>query len=194
MFPISAAYCDGWPHSAPLTLDVQTSPEPISIDALIAANTTSIYNVFLRLLRDPSAAEDACQETMIAAWRHRDDGVLGRAWLIHVASNKCRDELRRRARRPSITLDRQNSEVESASSCLPTPEAVVLQSDNRRLVERGLMQLPWAQRVALVLGDVERWSYREIADMTGTSLGTVKSRIFRGRIRLRELLTQGSKV
>jgi RNA polymerase sigma-70 factor (ECF subfamily) len=56
------------------------------------------------------------------------------------------------------------------------------------------MQLPWAQRVALVLGDVEGWSYREIADMTGTSLGTVKSRIFRGRIRLRELLTQGSKV
>ena len=177
----------------PLLLNAQPLLEAASIDALIAANATGIYNVCLRLLRDPSAAEDACQETMIAAWRHREDGV-GRAWLIHVATNKCRDELRRRARRPSITLDIRNSEVEAATSCLPTPEAVLLQSDDCRHVERALMQLPWAQRVALVLGDVEGWSYREIADMTGSSLGTVKSRIFRGRIRLRELLTQGSKV
>ena len=171
----------------PLVLNAQPLPEPASIDALIAANATGIYNVCLRLLRDPSAAEDACQETMIAAWRHREDGV-GRAWLIHVATNKCRDELRRRARRPSITLDLPNSEVEAVSCSLPTPEAVLLQSDNCRLVERTLMQLPWAQRVALVLGDVEGWSYREIADTTGSSLGTVKSRIFRCRIRLRELL------
>ena len=194
MFPISAAYSDGWPQSAPVIHDGPAPPEPVSIDALIAANATSIYNICLRLLRDPSAAEDACQETMIAAWRHSDEGVLGRAWLVHVATNKCRDELRRRARRPSITLDLQNSEVEAATSCMPTPEAALLQSDACRLVERALMQLPWAQRVALVLGDVEGWSYREIADMTGTSLGTVKSRIFRGRIRLRELLTQGSGV
>ena len=54
------------------------------------------------------------------------------------------------------------------------------------------MLLPWGQRVGLVLGDVEGWSYREIADMTDTSLGTVKSRIFRGSIRLRELLRQGT--
>ncbi len=177
----------------PLVLNAQPLLEPTSIDALIAANVAGVYNVCLRLLRDPGAAEDACQETMIAAWRHREDGV-GRAWLIHVAMNKCRDELRRRARRPSITLDKPNSEVEAVSCSLPTPEAVLLQSDDCRRVEHALMQLPWAQRVALVLGDVEGWSYREIADMTGTSLGTVKSRIFRGRIRLRELLRQGSRV
>jgi RNA polymerase sigma-70 factor (ECF subfamily) len=140
------------------------------------------------LLRDPCAAEDACQETLIAAWRHREDGDLGRTWLIHVAVNKCRDELRRRARRPSYICGLDDAEVEAILSHEPTPEAMTLNADYRRAVERSLLQLPWVQRVALVLGDMEGWSYREIASATGVSLGTVKSRIFRGRVRLRELL------
>src|SRR5688572_27564320 len=125
MFPIQRVLSAGRPHSTPIIRDTQPSREPISIDAVIAANSTGVYNICLRFLRDADAAEDACQETMIAAWRHREDGV-GRAWLMHVAVNKCRDELRRRARRPSVTLDFEAHDADYASACVPTPEAIVM--------------------------------------------------------------------
>lgn len=108
--------------------------------------------------------------------------------MIHVAVNKCRDELRRRARRQGLVYAMDEADADALLSQEPAPEAVALSAEWWRVVERALVQLPWSQRVALVLGDVEGWSYREIADTCGVSLGTVKSRIFRGRVRLRELL------
>ena len=69
------------------------------------------------------------------------------------------------------------------------PAAEVEQGELAAVLQRALAQLPWTQRVALVLGDVEGWTYREIAATTGVSIGTVKSRIFRGRIRLRQILS-----
>jgi RNA polymerase sigma-70 factor (ECF subfamily) len=171
-----------------LRFEPASMAHPVPFEALVVANQRVIYAVCLRLLRDPCAAEDACQETLIAAWRHREDTALCRSWLIHVAVNKCRDELRRRNRRPPGLCCLDDEDAEAVPSYEPNPESVALSGDSCRTIERALMQLPFGQRVALVLGDVEGWSYREIATATGVSLGTVKSRVFRGRMRLRALL------
>jgi RNA polymerase sigma-70 factor (ECF subfamily) len=150
-----------------------------------------VFNLCLRMLGGRQAAEDAAQETFIAAWRNLGSlrGEAFRPWLLRIAANHCRDELRRRGRRPSSSLDLALEEgVPEPFDPAPAPETSALDSELRRHITRALEELPEEQRLAIVLCDIEGLDYTEIAAVMKTSLGTVKSRIARGRARLRALL------
>ena len=126
------------------------TPASETFDALIEAQRRAVFSVCYRVLGDYHAAEDATQETFVAAWRWQDRvQQRGAPWLVHVALNKCRDELRRRAHRPSRTLEAA-SLAERLASEAPGPEALSLIHDQRHMMQRALGHLPAEQRVSLM--------------------------------------------
>jgi len=162
-----------------------------AFNELVVEYESLVYNVCYRILGQQQAAEDAAQDAFVSAWRNIGSfrGETFRPWLLRIAANLCRDELRRRGRRPSSSLDSalEAGVPEPPDRALP-PEEVTLNAELRTQLQSALDQLPEEQRTAVVLCDVEGLDYTEIAVVMNTSLGTVKSRIARGRLKLRELL------
>jgi RNA polymerase sigma-70 factor (ECF subfamily) len=162
-----------------------------AFNELVVEYQTLVYNLCYRMLGQAQAAEDAAQETFVSAWRniHTVRGETFRPWLLRIAANLCRDELRRRVRRPSTSLDiALEAGMPDPPDEEPPPDASVLTSELRGKLEAALQELPEDQRTALVLCDVEGLDYNEIATVMNTSLGTVKSRIARARLKMRDLL------
>jgi len=164
-----------------------------AFNALVVAYQGQVYSVCLRMLGSPQPAEDATQETFIAAFRAVSRFRRGslRAWLFRIAANVCYDELRRRRSRPQVPLEApagdERPAAEPASPDEPLEERAVRQ-ELARCLEGGLASLPADQRLAVILRDVQGLAYEEVAEATGASLGTVKSRISRGRAALRDFL------
>ena len=161
-----------------------------AFNELVLEHQSLVFSLCLRMTGQKQAAEDATQEAFIAAWRNLKNlrGAF-RPWLMRIASNACTDELRRRGRRPSSSLDSALDEgVPEPADSEPSPDTSLLQGEVRRQVEEALQDLPADQRVAVVLSDLHGFDYAEVAEITKTSLGTVKSRISRGRTRLRTAL------
>lgn len=164
-----------------------------AFNQLVAAYQSLVYNTSYRILGDVDAAADAAQDTFIAAYR----GIKGfrggsfKAWLLRIATNQCYDQLRRKQRRPTASLDSllvQDDEPPELPNEPEGPEDHLMRRELHREVQRGLLTLPPEQRAVLVLCDVQGLSYEEIAEATEASLGTVKSRLSRAREHLREYL------
>jgi len=168
-----------------------------AFNALVLTYQGRVYNLCLRMLGSPQAAEDAAQEAFIAAYRAvpRFRGGSLRSWLLRIAANACHDELRRRRSRPQIPLETP-ADDERLSAEPPASDEPLEQRAERlelaRCLQGCLASLPPDQRLAVILRDVQGLAYEEVAEATGTSLGTVKSRISRGRAALRDsLLARG---
>jgi RNA polymerase sigma-70 factor (ECF subfamily) len=152
------------------------------------------------MLTSPQAAEDATQEAFIAAFKSIRSfrGGAFRAWLFRIASNACYDEMRRRRSRPAASLDEPHGEdahTIDVAATEPTPQDRAEQKELGRLIQWTLSEIHPDQRIALILCDIQGFDYAEIADVLGISLGTVKSRIFRGRLQMRQvLLEQGGEL
>ncbi len=150
-----------------------------------------LFAMTLRFVRDRDVAEDAVQEAFFSAYRNLDrfSGSSFRAWLTRIALNAARDILRKRKRRPSEPYPEW--EDESWQPPAPTsegPEQVALLRHQRSAIARAMATISDDQRSAIILYDVQGYDYAEIASMTGVSVGTVKSRIHRGRLALRDRL------
>jgi RNA polymerase sigma-70 factor (ECF subfamily) len=164
-----------------------------SFNRLVEHYQRPVYNLCLRMLGSPQAAEDATQEAFISAYRSLDKfrGGSFRSWLFRIASNACYDDLRRRRSRPALSLDAPIGDDERSMD-LPDRGASLDDRAERtelaQTLQTALSRLPPDQRLAIILSDVQGFAYEEIAQATGASLGTVKSRISRGRSRLRKLL------
>lgn len=162
-----------------------------AFNELVVDYQSLVYNLCYRMLGQAQAAEDAAQEAFVSAWRNIGSlrGEAFRPWLLRIAANLCRDELRRRVRRPSSSLDTAlEAGVPEPQDADPSPEDAALSAELRAGLEAALAQLPEEQRIAIVLCDVQGLDYAEIAGVMQTSLGTVKSRIARGRLRMREAM------
>jgi len=167
--------------------------ELASFNALVLRHERAVFNVCLRLLRDPGLAEDATQDTFIRAWTNISSfrGGVARAWLLRIATNRAYDLLRARARRPADSLDAEIVELEPAwtsSTSSEEPESYATRRELAVYLEQALAMLPDDQRLAIILSDIQGYGYDEIAAITGVAAGTVKSRISRGRGRLRQAL------
>jgi RNA polymerase sigma-70 factor, ECF subfamily len=152
-----------------------------------------VYNVAYRIMGQPQAAEDATQEAFISAYKSLNQfrGGSFKSWLMRIATNNCYDELRRRKRRPQSSLDEMTEENESPAflrSPNEGPEGQRQRVELAQAIEDCLGGLPDDQRVTAVLCDIEGYDYNEIAQITSSSLGTVKSRISRARAKLRDCL------
>jgi RNA polymerase sigma-70 factor (ECF subfamily) len=162
-----------------------------AFNELVIEFQSLVYNLCLRMLGQQQAAEDAAQEAFINAWRSIGSfrGDSFRSWLLRIAANLCRDELRRRGRRPSSSLDTAlEAGMPDPPDDDPLPEESALNAELRSSLDAALAQLPEEQRTAIILCDIEGLDYAEIAVAMKTSLGTVKSRIARARMRMREVM------
>jgi len=160
-----------------------------SFNRLVEAYQAQVYGVAYRMLGAAAPAEDATQETFIAAWRHIRSfrGGSFRAWLLRIATNACYDHLRALKRAASVSLEAlRESAAWQPPAPDPSPEAQALSAELAREIERAIAGLPPDQRAVLVLADVHGLSYEEVAQAAGCSLGTVKSRLSRARARVRD--------
>ena len=164
-----------------------------AFNRLVLHYQQAVYNVAYRIMGEPQSAEDATQEAFISAYKslNRFRGGNFKAWLMRIVTNSCYDELRRRKRRPQSSLDEMTEDNESFAflrSPGEGPEAYSQRVELLRTIEQCLQGLPEDQRVTAVLCDVEGYNYNEIADILQVSLGTVKSRLSRARLKLRDCL------
>ncbi len=153
------------------------------------------YNIAYRILGDGDLAADVTQESFIKAYKAMDQfrGGSFKAWLARIVTNACYDALRHKQRRPADSLEDLSVDPEHAirlQSSQESPESYALRTELSELIQRSIDQLPPDQRITLVLADIQGMSYQEIAEITGVSLGTVKSRLSRARARLRDILLE----
>ena len=150
-----------------------------------------LYRAALRYTRRPADAEDLVQETMVRAYSgfHRfTDGTNVRAWLFRVLTNTWISSYRSAQRRPNEMLAGDVAEVWPTAGGNPSAELAVLEAMGDEDVRKALQALPEGQRLVVYYADVEGFRYKEIADILGVPLGTVMSRLHRGRANLRAML------
>jgi RNA polymerase sigma-70 factor (ECF subfamily) len=168
-------------------------------EELIQRFQQPVYNVVYRLLGNPHDASDVVQDVFLKVFRSvanfREQSSL-RTWIYRIAINEAHNHRRWFSRhcRCEVPLenerDDQSYAVEVAADPGRSPYHQALDSETRSLIEQALTRINPAFRVAVVLRDIENLSYEEIAEILQLSLGTVKSRILRGREALRRELTQ----
>jgi RNA polymerase sigma-70 factor (ECF subfamily) len=171
-----------------------------SFNQLVRLYEGRIYNLSYRILGDADSAADAAQDAFFAAYRNLNSfrGGSFRSWLFRIATNTCYDVLRARKRRPTTSLDagldaHADQEVYIPEPADPgeAPDDAALRHELSRAIEHGIALLPDDQRIVVVLCDVQGMSYNEAAQIMNANLGTVKSRLSRGRARLRDVLRAG---
>ena len=153
-----------------------------------------VYNLALRMLGNSETAEDVTQDAFLSAYRAigKFRGGSFKSWILRIAANSCRDKMRvaRRARVTSLDTLLEKSGDLLLDNNAESPEDYVLRRELGQFLNEGLTHLPEDQRLAVVLCDIQGLSYEEVSQATGSSLGTVKSRLNRGRARLRDFLLQ----
>ncbi len=164
-----------------------------AFNGLVLRYQQHVYNLAYRIMGDEATAADVTQEAFLSAYRHLGSfhGGSFQSWLLRIVVNACYDELRRRKRRPTVSLDETIVTEEGVIEFdLPTsaegPEQIVQRRELAALLQRGINRLPMEQRLTLVLSDVQGLRYDEIAEITHSKCGTVKSRLSRARATLRD--------
>jgi RNA polymerase sigma-70 factor (ECF subfamily) len=156
-----------------------------AFEELVSRHGTRVYNLCLRVLGDPDEAADASQDAFLTALRklHTFRGEAAfTTWLHRVTVNVCYDSLRRKRRRPMLQLVQdEEGERPDPAPPVPDPSEDVIRSVD---VARALREVPDEFRVVLVLADIQDMPYEEISRVLDVPVGTVKSRVFRGRAAL----------
>jgi RNA polymerase sigma-70 factor, ECF subfamily len=163
---------------------------------------SSLYPAALRMTRNPADAEDLVQETFLRAYRGFagfQEGTNLKAWLYRILTNSFINTYRKKQREP-VTVEGPDDLDEwylfdrlGARHVEPSAETEVLDTIPDEDVKRALESLPEGFRLAVLLADVEGFSYKEIAEMMGIPIGTVMSRLHRGRKALEKALWETAK-
>ena len=169
-------------------------PQKFEQDALVFAD--SLYGAALRMTRNPADAEDLLQETYLKAFRaygRFEDGTNLRAWLFRILTNTYISSYRTRQRGPQVTDVEDVEDLYlykrlAATGLSRSAEDAALERLTAPEVLAALDELPEQFRIAVILSDVEQFSYKEIAEITEVPIGTVMSRIHRGRKLLQKAL------
>jgi len=174
--------------------------DAMAYERLVAEHSGDVYALLHRLTSDAEEARDLTQETFLRAFqsidRFRGDASL-KTWIYRIAINQARNRWRwwrRRKREVTVSLDAGDDHREQplsaslASKNSPSPEQEALAREREGRLREALIGLRHSYREAVILRDVEGFSYEEIAQMLQISIGTVKSRISRGRVELRRQL------
>lgn len=169
-------------------------------EAMLGETRRRAYGMALQLTRNPSEAEDLMQDTFVKAWRGFDSYVPGRPflnWLLRIMQRTYLDTLRRD--NPIRKAESLNSMVSPNDGDVqelplpdrnPSPQDELIHGEFSDQVRAALAELPEVYRDAIVKCDLEGMNYSEIADAQGTTIGTVRSRIHRGRKYLRDIAIQ----
>jgi RNA polymerase sigma-70 factor, ECF subfamily len=167
-----------------------------AFNRLVLAYQDALFNTALRILGDGDIASDATQDAFISAFRAINTfrGGSFRAWLLRTVTNACYDELRRQRRRPTTPLEPTNDDEEEIETPRwmadpnSSPEEQMDKEELEHAIEHCLQALPLEFRTVVVMADVEGLDYTDVATSMHIPLGTIKSRLARARLRLRECL------
>jgi len=167
-----------------------------SFNTLILHYQDAVFHTALRILGDEDSAEDAAQEAFISAFRSISSfrGGSFKAWLMRTVTNACYDELRRQKRRPTTPLEPETSDGEEMDSpkWLADPNMTPAEKSEADELEHAIQHclnaLPTDFRTVVVMADIQGMDYSEVAVAVHVPLGTIKSRLARARLRLRECL------
>jgi len=161
------------------------SGDRAAFDSIMRGQEDRVFSVCLRILGDRDNALDATQETFLTVFRKaaqfKGDSALG-TWIYRIAVNTCYDQIRKSGRRPTDSLPDHLEPPDLGA------EDAIEAAGLRPEIERALASLPPEFRAAVVLSDLEGMPLPEVAQALGVPLGTVKSRVFRGRRLLAERL------
>jgi RNA polymerase sigma-70 factor (ECF subfamily) len=154
----------------------------LRFEALAMPHLDAAYNLARWLTRNPAEADDIVQDAMLRAFRAFDGfrGDAAKPWLLAIVRNCHLNMVGQKKRHAAAPL-----ETDEIGDTAPTPEGHVLAADDGRRLNAALAKLPEEFREVVVLRELEEMSYREIADVTGAPIGTVMSRLARGRALLR---------
>ena len=172
-----------------------------AFEALVRAYEKNVYTLALRMMGNAQDAEDMAQEAFLKAYNSlpgfRGDSRFS-VWLYRIVSNVCLDQLRKKSKRPTVSLSMEDGDGEETQLDLPdtaqSPEEALEKKLTREAVRRGLAQLPEDARQILLLREIQGLSYEEIGEALGLEAGTVKSRIFRARKRLCAFLLEDGNI
>jgi RNA polymerase sigma-70 factor (ECF subfamily) len=167
-----------------------------AFNRLVLAYQDLAFNVAARMLTDPDLAADVTQTAFLSAYRSLDSfrGGSFKSWVMRMVTNACYDELRRRQRRPSIPLepvDEDDEEIESPAWLADetaSPEEQLERSELEREIQRCLSGLEEDFRAVVVMVDLQGMDYTEASSILNKPLGTIKSRLARARLKLRDCL------
>jgi RNA polymerase sigma-70 factor (ECF subfamily) len=170
-----------------------------SLDAfntLVLHYQDTVFNTALRILGDEDLASDATQEAFLSAFRSITSfrGGSFKAWLMRTVTNACYDELRRQKRRPSVPLEPESEDGEEMDSPRwladpdMTPEQKAEADEVEHAIQHCLNNLPVEFKTVVIMADIQGMDYSEVALAVRVPLGTIKSRLARARLRLRECL------
>lgn len=181
---------------------VQKHRDEKAFEELMRMYQHKVYNLVYRMIGNADEAEEIAQEVFVTVWK-AIDGFRGDAkfstWLYRISANHCKNRMKYLGRRSYNATGELNEATErEAASAAPTslrphldgPEAVLEGIELERAVQDGIAQLDEDHRALVVLRDVEDLSYEEIAKVTGLELGTVKSRLHRARLQLKDFLAR----
>lgn len=186
-----------------LVAKFRQTKDPSAFKSLVRRYENRIYNAAFRILGNAEEAQEVVQDTCIKLHQSLNSykgNASFAAWIFRIAHNTCMDKLRTRQRRnifSFLSFDPQSTAEDSEEVDNVVKQAADLNSDpavkldlseQGEMVARSLKLLPENQRMVVVLHDMEGFSYAEIAQIVGASLGTVRSRLHYGRLKLRELL------
>ena len=165
-----------------------------AMSKLVNYYAPDVHRFIFSMLRDADATDDLAQDTFIrmvtniSSYEHR---APFKSWLFRIAVNVCRDHLRKKKVRRIVSrfaIDRDSGEEQEFADESPNPLRQVQSLEQRELIEKALQKLPASSRQVFVLREMQEFSYEEIAQALGWRLGTVKSRLFRARKELAELI------
>lgn len=171
-----------------------------AFEQLISEHQTIVYNIALKIMGNEHDASDAAQEAFIKIFKNiktfKGDSKFS-TWVYKIAHNVCIDQLRKIKNitsKTSVSIDEtyENSEnpILNIVDSAPTPEEHLINKEKSEMLKMAIDSLHPISRTAIILRDVNGMSYEEIAKIQNCSLGTVKSRIFRARMQLKEIISE----
>lgn len=170
------------------------SGDQASASALYDRHARPVYSLILRIVGDEGDAEDVLQDVFAQAFRQaaRYDASRGpvAAWLLMMARSRSIDRVRSRRSRPEAQTSDDEHAMDEMPGSMPDAASSMLDQEQARIVQRALGSLPTIQRVAIELAYYDGLSHREIAERLEEPLGTVKTRIRLGLLKLRDALTE----
>jgi len=176
-----------------LILEFQETSDTEIFEAIVSRYKNPLFNFVFRFLGDRDATSDVVQETFIKVYRNKDSYktfAKFSTWIYTIAGNLAKTELQRRKRKNQISINSwgEDEETMDLPDGGPLPDRLVDSGIKNKMIQEALLKLPEVYREMIILRDIQEMSYEEIAEMMEISIGTVKSRINRGRAQLQDLL------
>jgi len=176
-----------------LILEFQETNDTEIFEAIVSRYKNPLFNFVFRFLGDRDATSDVVQETFIKVYRNKDSYktfAKFSTWIYTIAGNLAKTELQRRKRKNQVSINSwgEDEETMDLPDGGPLPDRLVDSGIKNKMIQEALLKLPEVYREMVILRDIQEMSYEEIAEMMDISIGTVKSRINRGRAQLQELL------